>query len=182
MTGNDGNRAEAVPASAAEGSPRNVRFALPWFDENDTARVVETIRSGWVMQGPRVAEFEDLFAKAVGAPAAAATSSCPSQLLALGVGAGDVVLTVSHSFIATANVVRMRGAEPVFVDIDPVFAQHRRRAIYGSLTIQHCSMANQQQWQITALRNPSDGNRFYASKGSKSRGTLAREIPNTPAV
>jgi hypothetical protein len=41
-------------------------------------------------------------------------------LLALGVGAGDVVLTVSHSFIAAANVVRMCGAEPVFVDIDPV--------------------------------------------------------------
>jgi perosamine synthetase len=124
MTGDDGKFAEAAAAPTAEATPRQVRFALPWFDESDIARVVESIRSGWVMQGPRVAEFESLFAKAVDAPAATAVSSCTAamhlSLLALGVGPGDVVLTVSHSFIATANVVRMCGAEPVFLDIDPV--------------------------------------------------------------
>ena len=97
---------------------------MPWLDESDVARVIETIRSGWIMQGPRVAEFEELFARTIGAPGAIAASSCTAAmhlaLLALGVEPGDVVLTVSHSFIATANVVRMCGAEPVFVDIDPV--------------------------------------------------------------
>jgi len=116
---------DASPASAAgDVDGRQVRFALPWFNESDIARVAETIRSGWVMQGQRVAEFEDVFAKTVGAPAATATSSCTTAmhvtLLTFGVEPGDVVLTVSHSFIASANVVRFCGAEPIFVDIDPV--------------------------------------------------------------
>jgi dTDP-4-amino-4,6-dideoxygalactose transaminase len=108
----------------APAEPREVPFARPWFDEDDIARVVETVRSGWVMQGPRVTEFEELFAATVTAPSALAISSCTAglhlALLVLGIGPGDIVVTVSHSFIATANVVRMCGAEPVFVDIDPV--------------------------------------------------------------
>jgi perosamine synthetase len=119
-----GRPAEAAAASTPPAQRRQIPFARPWLDEDDIARVVETIRSGWVMQGPRVAEFEELFASTVGAPAALAVSSCTAalhvSLLALGVGPGDVVVTVSHSFIATANVVRMCGAEPVFVDIDPL--------------------------------------------------------------
>jgi dTDP-4-amino-4,6-dideoxygalactose transaminase len=103
---------------------RQIPFARPWIDDDDVMAVVETVRSGWVMQGPRVAEFEELFASTVQAPSAIAVSSCTAglhlSLLALGVGLGDVVITVSHSFIATANVVRMCGAEPVFVDIDPL--------------------------------------------------------------
>ncbi len=112
----------AVPNAPAE--RRDIPFARPWFDEEDIARVVATVRSGWVMQGPRVVEFEELFASTVEASSAIAVSSCTAglhlALLAVGVSPGDVVVTVSHSFIATANVVRMCGAEPVFVDIDPV--------------------------------------------------------------
>jgi dTDP-4-amino-4,6-dideoxygalactose transaminase len=104
--------------------PREIPFARPWFDEEDVARVVESVRSGWVMQGPRVAEFESVFANLVEAPSALAVSNCTTglhlSLQAVGVGYGDVVITVSHSFIATANAVRICGAEPVFVDIDPV--------------------------------------------------------------
>ena len=74
-------------------------------------------------QGPQVAAFEEKFAAYVGAPHACAVSSCTTALrlalYALGVGPGDEVVTVSHSFIATANVVRYCGATPVFVDIDP---------------------------------------------------------------
>ena len=123
MTGQVGGIAPASAAAERHDDYREIPFARPWFDEDDIARVVETVRSGWVMQGPRVAEFEQLFAATVEAPAALAASSCTAamhmSLLALGVGPGDVVVTVSHSFIATANVVRMCGAEPVFVDIDP---------------------------------------------------------------
>src|SRR5262249_9542788 len=67
--------------------------------------------------------FEEAFAAYVGAPYACAVSSCTTALhlalLALDVGPGDEVVTVSHSFIATANAVRYCGAVPVFVDIDP---------------------------------------------------------------
>ena len=96
--------------------------ALPWLGEEEVASVGEVIRSGWVTQGPRVGQFEEVFAARVGAPHACAVSNCTVGLhLALklvGVDYGDVVLTVSHSFIATANSVRHCGAEPFFVDID----------------------------------------------------------------
>jgi dTDP-4-amino-4,6-dideoxygalactose transaminase len=81
------------------------------------------IRSGWVTQGPEVAAFEREFAAYVGAPHACAVSSATTALhlalLAAGVRPGDEVITVSHSFIATANVVRYCGALPVFVDVQP---------------------------------------------------------------
>jgi perosamine synthetase len=74
-----------------------------------------------VTQGPEVAAFEHEFAAAIGAPHACAVSSGTAALhlalLAAGVGPGDEVITVSHSFIATANAIRYCGATPVFVDI-----------------------------------------------------------------
>jgi dTDP-4-amino-4,6-dideoxygalactose transaminase len=79
--------------------------------------------SGWVTQGPEVDAFEREFAAFVDAPHAVAVSNCTTALhLALrgvGVEPGDEVITVSHSFIATANAVRYCGAVPVFVDVDP---------------------------------------------------------------
>jgi len=92
------------------------------MDEQEAAAARRVILSGWVTQGPEVAAFEREFADVVGAPHACAVSSCTTALhvalVALGVGPGDEVVTVSHSFIATANAVRYCGAVPVFVDID----------------------------------------------------------------
>jgi len=99
-----------------------IPVARPWMDEQEAAAARRVILSGWVTQGPEVAAFEREFADVVGAPHACAVSSCTAALhvalAALSVGTGDEVVTVSHSFIATANAIRYCGAVPVFVDID----------------------------------------------------------------
>ena len=100
-----------------------IPIARPVLDEAEVAAASRVILSGWVTQGPEVAAFEREFAAAVGAPYACAVSSGTAALhlalLAVGVAPGDEVVTVSHSFIATANAVRYCQARPVFVDIDP---------------------------------------------------------------
>ncbi len=100
-----------------------IPITKPLIGEEEVQAAAQALRSGWVSQGPRVAEFEASFAAYVDAPHACAVSSCTTALhlalLAVGVRAGDQVITVSHSFIATANSIRYCGATPVFVDIDP---------------------------------------------------------------
>jgi dTDP-4-amino-4,6-dideoxygalactose transaminase len=96
-----------------------VRLSLGDAEVEAVARV---IRSGWIIQGPEVAAFEAEFAQAVGAPHAVAVSSGTAALelalRVLGVGPGDDVVTVSHSFIASVNCVVAVGARPVLVDVE----------------------------------------------------------------
>jgi dTDP-4-amino-4,6-dideoxygalactose transaminase len=100
-----------------------VPVARPHLGQEEVSAAARAILSGWVTQGPEVAAFEREFATFVGAPHACAVSSGTTALhlalLAVGVGPGDQVITVSHSYIATANSIRYCGARPVFVDIDP---------------------------------------------------------------
>jgi len=96
---------------------------IPWLEDGEATAAGEVVLSGWVTQGPKVGEFERAFSEMVGARHACALSNCTVALhlglKAVGVDYGDMVITVSHSFIATANSVRHCGAEPFFVDIDP---------------------------------------------------------------
>jgi dTDP-4-amino-4,6-dideoxygalactose transaminase len=100
-----------------------IPIVRPALGEAEVEAVARVIRSGWVAQGPEVAALEGELGRAVGAPYGVAVSNCTAalelSLRALGVGQGDDVVTVSHSFIATANAIVAVGARPVFVDIDP---------------------------------------------------------------
>ncbi|MDP3222812.1 MAG: DegT/DnrJ/EryC1/StrS family aminotransferase [Rubrivivax sp.] len=100
-------------------------FALPEIGEEEIAEVVDTLRSGWVTTGPKAKRFEADFAAFLGDPALhtvavnSATAGLHLALEALGIGLGDEVITTTHTFTATAEVVRYLGADVVLVDIDP---------------------------------------------------------------
>jgi dTDP-4-amino-4,6-dideoxygalactose transaminase len=95
----------------------------PWLGEEEAEAAAAAVASGWIAQGPRVAEFEEAFAAAIGSRHAVAVSSCTAALhlalIVLGIGPGDEVVVPSLSFIATTNAVRYTGARPVFADVDP---------------------------------------------------------------
>ncbi len=99
-----------------------IPIAKPMLGEEEAAAAHAAVLSGWVSQGPQVAAFEADFAAFVDAPHACAVSNCTTALhlalLGMGIGEGDEVITVSHSFIAGANAIRQCGAVPIFVDIE----------------------------------------------------------------
>ena len=102
---------------------QTIPIAKPWMGEAEAEAAKRPILAGWVTQGPEVVAFEQEFATYVGAKHACAVSNCTTALhlalLAVGVQPTDEVITVSHSYIATANSIRYCGAIPVFVDIEP---------------------------------------------------------------
>lgn len=106
----------------AEATKRTVPLTRPWIGEAEAEAARRPILSGWLTQGPEVAAFEREFAAFTGAAHAVAVSNCTTALhlalLAVGVSAGDEVITVSHSYVATANSIRYCNAEPVFVDVE----------------------------------------------------------------
>jgi perosamine synthetase len=99
-----------------------IPISRPYFGDEERAAIVEPLETGWVVQGPKVAEFERLFGAYTGAANSVATSSCTTalhlSLVALGIRPGDEVIVPSFTWVATANAVEMVGARPVFVDIE----------------------------------------------------------------
>ncbi|MEE9215233.1 MAG: DegT/DnrJ/EryC1/StrS aminotransferase family protein [Thermodesulfobacteriota bacterium] len=99
-----------------------IPITRPFFNDAEEEAIQQVVRSGWLVQGPRVAEFESIFRDFVGINHALATTSCTTALhlalLAAGIKPGDEVLIPSFTFIATANAVEYTGAKPVFMDID----------------------------------------------------------------
>ena len=99
-----------------------IPLTRPLIGKREVKAVRRVLESGWLTQGPRVAEFEKIVADYLGSKFAVAFSSCTtaihSALLVLGIGMGDEVIVPSFSFIATANSILYTGAQPVFVDIE----------------------------------------------------------------
>jgi dTDP-4-amino-4,6-dideoxygalactose transaminase len=99
-------------------------FALPEIGEAEIAEVVDTLRSGWLTTGPKTKRFEEDFTAFLGDPSLqslavnSATAGLHLALEALGIGPGDEVITTTHTFTATAEVVRYLGADAKLVDID----------------------------------------------------------------
>ena len=100
-------------------------FARPEIGDDEIAEVVDTLRSGWLTTGPKAKRFEDDFSAYLGDPTLqslavnSATAGLHLALEALGIGPGDEVITTTHTFTATAEVVRYLGADVKLVDIDP---------------------------------------------------------------
>ena len=109
-------------------SPNNapfLPFALPEIGDEEIAEVVDTLRSGWITTGPKAKRFEADFTAFLGDPSLqsiavnSATAGLHLALEGLGIGPGDEVITTTHTFTATAEVVRYLGADVKLVDIDP---------------------------------------------------------------
>ncbi len=101
-----------------------IPIAKPYLTKDEAQAAYDTILSGWITQGPRVAEFEEKFAAYTGAKYAVAVSNCTTALhlamIVAGIGPGDEVICPSLSYIATANSIKYVGAKPVFAEVDPV--------------------------------------------------------------
>lgn len=98
-------------------------FSPPVIGDEEIREVVDTLRSDWLTTGPKTCQFEQDFARYVGATGALALNSCTAglhtALAALGIGAGDEVITTPMTFAATVNVIEHVGARPVLADVQP---------------------------------------------------------------
>lgn len=104
--------------------PNFIPFALPELGNEEIMEVVSCLKSGWITTGPKAKQFELDFTDFLGGEVESiavnsATAGLHLGLEALGVGPGDEVITTTHTFTATAEVIRYLGANPVFVDVDP---------------------------------------------------------------
>jgi dTDP-4-amino-4,6-dideoxygalactose transaminase len=115
-------------------------FALPEIGEEEINEVIDTLRSGWVTTGPKARRFEAAFTAFLGDPTLesiavnSATAGLHLALEALGIGPGDEVITTTHTFTATAEVVRYLGADVKLVDIDPVTLNIDPAAVEAAIT------------------------------------------------
>ncbi len=117
-----------------------IPFALPEIGEDEIAEVVDTLRSGWITTGPKARRFEQDFAAFLGDGALhcvavnSATAGLHLALEALGIGPGDEVITTTHTFTATAEVVRYLGADVRLVDVDPITLNIDPQAVEAAIT------------------------------------------------
>ena len=117
---------------------RNIPISLPSMGVEEWEALRAPIESGWITQGPKVKEFEKMFAERHQVKHALAVSNCTTALhlalIACGVGEGDEVIVPAFTWVSTANAVIYCNATPVFVDIDPVTFNIDLTKIAGKIT------------------------------------------------
>lgn len=126
--------------------PDFIPFSRPEIGEEEIQEVVNCLRSGWLTTGPKTVQFESDFAKYINAALPdeaprrqavainSATAGLHLALEALGIGPGDEVVVPTHTFTATAEVIRYLGADPVFVDVDPAMLNIDVAQVEAALT------------------------------------------------
>jgi dTDP-4-amino-4,6-dideoxygalactose transaminase len=128
----------ASPSSTVRAANDFLVFGSPAIGEEEVGEVADSLRSGWLGTGPKVARFEADFAAYRGASNAVAVSSCTAalhlSLLAAGIGPGDEVITTPLTFCATINAIIHAGATPVLADVDPETMNIDPAAIEAALT------------------------------------------------
>jgi dTDP-4-amino-4,6-dideoxygalactose transaminase len=118
--------------------PKFLLFSTPAIGEEEMAEVADTLRSGWITTGPKTQQFEAAFRNRVGAPEALGLNSCTAGLhiglQALGLRAGDEVITTPMTFCACANVIEHIGATPVLADVESDTLNLDPRAVEAAVT------------------------------------------------
>ncbi len=113
-------------------------FSRPALNEDDVSAIRDVLQSGWITTGPKNQALEAEFRQLTGASHAIAVSSATGgmhvALMALGIGPGDEVITPSLTWVSTANMIALLGAEPVMVDIDPNTLMVTPEAIEAAIT------------------------------------------------
>jgi dTDP-4-amino-4,6-dideoxygalactose transaminase len=120
--------------------PPFLPFALPEIGDDEIAEVVDTLKSGWITTGPKARRFEQAFVEFLGDPSLeaiavnSATAGLHLALEAAGIGPGDEVITTTHTFTATAEVVRYLGADVKLVDVDPATLNIDPKQVEAAIT------------------------------------------------
>jgi dTDP-4-amino-4,6-dideoxygalactose transaminase len=113
-------------------------FGKPRIEKDEISEVIDSLKSGWLSSGPKVARFEQAFAEYMQAKHAVSMNSCTAglflSLVVAGIGQGDEVITTPFTYAATANVIMHRFAKPVFVDADPVTMNMDMKAVERRIT------------------------------------------------
>lgn len=113
-------------------------FSRPTMGEEEIAAVAEVLRSGWITTGPKCQQLEQAFCQQFGCRQAIAVSSATGgmhvTLMALGIGPGDEVITPSQTWVSTANLITLLGAEPVMVDVDRHTLMVRPQDVAAAIT------------------------------------------------
>jgi dTDP-4-amino-4,6-dideoxygalactose transaminase/dTDP-4-dehydrorhamnose reductase len=119
-------------------APRFIPLYTPTLDEDEEEAVADVLRSGWLVGGSKLTEFEQAFSQTIGGPDVVGTVSCTAALhlcfTHLGVGPGDEVITSPITWASTANTLVHMGAKPVFADINPATLNIDPAAIEAAIT------------------------------------------------